>query len=203
MMLEYDRRLKRQEKLGYIQAIDLAADRLAELIDHLLDMSRLDAGLLRVDRQPADIADIIRDAVAEAWLRSPGHKIKVRLSGKLPRLRLDPRRIHEVLDNILDNAIKYCGEGTGIVVGAEAGVGEVLISIADQGPGIPAGDLERVFDRMYRIESRLDPGPGGIGLGLAICKGLVEAHGGRIWAESEVGRGATFYFTLPLSGEKG
>ena len=74
---------------------------------------------------------------------------------------------------------------------------EVQVSVFDQGIGIPAEDLDRVFDRMYRIEQRLTPEAGGVGLGLAICRGLVEAHGGRIWVESEVGKGSTFYFTLP------
>jgi len=111
---------------------------------------------------------------------------------------VDARRIRQVMDNLLDNACKYSEEGTEIMLVAKPAGRQLLISVADQGVGIPAGEVERVFDRMYRIEQRLTPEVSGMGLGLAICKGLVEAHGGRIWMVSEEGKGSKFSFTLPL-----
>ena len=113
-------------------------------------------------------------------------------------MNIDARRIRQVLDNLIDNAIKYSKEATKVVIEARQEGQELLISIADQGVGIPADELTRVFDRMYRIEQRLTPEIGGVGLGLAICKGLVEAHDGRIWVESKLRKGSTFYFTLPI-----
>ena len=120
----------------------------------------------------------------------------------LPTLMADGRRIREVIDNLLENAVKYSPEGTEVKVTVERQPAELLISVTDQGRGIPANELENVFNRMYRLEQRLAKDPGGLGLGLSLCKALVEAHGGRIWAESKLGRGSTFYFTLPVRAKK-
>ena len=147
---------------------------------------------------PTNISKVIKEAAAEAEVRAPHHTIVANLRNRLPTVNMDAKRIRQVVDNILDNAIKYSEEGTKVVVQTQQVGPELLVSIADQGRGIPAEELPSVFDRMYRIEQRLTPEVGGVGLGLAICKGLVEAHGGRIWVESEVGKGSTFYFTLPI-----
>jgi PAS domain S-box-containing protein len=202
MLLEYERRLKRDEKRSYLESIDRATNRLTELIDHLLDMSRLDAGLLRMARASTDINKLLDEAVSEAQLRSPEHRLRAEIKKELPTLNVDDRRIRQVVDNLLDNAIKYSQKGTEVVVRAAVRAQEVEISVTDQGRGIPASELGKVFDRMYRIEQRLAKDPGGLGLGLALCKALVEAHGGRIWLESEVEKGSIFFFTLPLVSKK-
>jgi PAS domain S-box-containing protein len=201
MLLHYDRRLISQEKEEYLRAIDKATDRLTNYVDRLLDMSRLDAGLLKLDRKPTRISKLIGEAVAEGQLRAPGYSIVSHGRNKLPRINIDAKRIREVLDNLIDNAIKYSRNGVEVVVSARRVRQELLISVADQGIGIPSDELERVFDRMYRIEQRLTTEVGGLGLGLAICKGLVEAHGGQIWVESKVGRGSTFHFTIPIENK--
>jgi len=198
MLVDYDRRLRSEEKKEHLQSIDRATDRLTELIDHLLDMSRLEAGLLKLDKQPTNISQLIQEAAAEAKLRAPRHKIETDERQRLPTVEVDARRIRQVLDNIIDNAVKYSDKESEVVVSAQRAGQELLISVADQGIGIPSHELGMVFDRMYRIEQRLTPEMGGIGLGLAICKGLITAHGGRIWVESELGKGSTFRFTLPL-----
>jgi len=202
MLLDYDKRLPRDEKRQHLESIDRATDRLTELIDHLLDMSRLEAGLLRLDVGLTSIEQLIQDAVAEARLRSPGYRLKVKVKGKLPALKMDVRRIRQVLDNLLDNACKYSKKGTEVLVRAQTKAHELEISVTDHGRGIPAADIDRVFDRMYRIEQRLAQDPGGLGLGLALCKALVETHRGRIWLESTEGIGTTVYFTLPLVTEE-
>ncbi len=198
MLLDYDRRLRQDEKEQYLESIDRATDRLTELVEHLLDMSRLEAGMLQMDKQTVSVSKLIKETVVEANLRAPRHAIVLNLTNRLPMMDIDARRIRQVLDNLIDNAFKYSEEGTEIVVSARRMEQELLISVADQGIGIPAEDLERVFDRMYRIEQRLTPEIGGAGLGLAICRGLVMAHDGRIWVESELEKGSTFYFTLPI-----
>lgn len=167
-----------------------------------LDMARLGAGLLRMERRPTSISKLIKEAVDDAQPRAPSHKIILNLRNRLPRVSVDSRRIRQVMDTIIDNAIKYSREGTEVVVSAQRAGRELLISVADKGIGIPPKDLERVFDWMYRIEHRPTVEIGGIGLGVTICKRLVEAHGGRIWVESEMGKGSTFYFTLPLTTEE-
>lgn len=201
LLLDYDERMRHDEKRGYLEFIDRATDRLIELVDHLLDMSRLEAGLLHLQKESFSISGLMNDVVAEAKLRAPAHEIVLKLPKRLPRLGIDVRRIRQVLDNVIDNAIKYSEKGTRVVIEARQMGAELQVSVADQGIGISAEDLGKVFDRMYRVEQRVSPDVKGVGLGLAICKGLVEAHGGRIWAESKVGRGSTFYFTLPLDTE--
>ena len=198
MLLDYDRRLGKEEKEQCLESIDKATDRLTELVDSLLDMSRLEAGLLKLEKQSASVLQLMEEAAAEAKLRASSYKIVTKLRNNLPRMNIDARRIRQVLDNLIDNAIKYSKEATKVVIEARQEGQELLISIADQGVGIPADELTRVFDRMYRIEQRLTPKIGGVGLGLAICKGLVEAHDGRIWVESKLRKGSTFYFTLPI-----
>lgn len=198
LLLDYERRLKRDEKLEYLTSVVKATNRLTDLVDHLLDMSCLEAGLLKLQKRPTSISILFRAAVTEARLRAPGHTIIMDMKERLPKVNIDARRIRQVLDNILDNATKYSGEATTVIVKICIVGTEIIVSTADQGIGIPAEDLNRVFDRMYRVEQRLTAGIRGAGLGLAICKGLVEAHGGRIWVESEQGKGSNFHFTLPI-----
>ena len=203
MLVDYARRLSTEEREEHLVSIDKATDRLTELVDHLLDMSRMDAGLLKLERMSTSISKVIEQAAAEAQLRAPEHNIVVHIRDRLPTVNIDAKRIRQVLDNLIDNACKYSEEGTEVAISARQEGQELVVSVADQGAGIPAEDLERVFDRMYRAEQRLTPKAEGLGLGLglSICKGLVEAHSGRIWVESEPGKGSTFYFALPLGTE--
>ena len=211
MLLDYDRRLKHDEKQEYLGAIDRATDRMTELVDHLLDMSRLDAGLLKLDKTPTNITALLQTTIAEAKLRTPGHKIVLNLPKTALKLNGDGRRIRQVVDNLIENATKYSKAGSTVTVEARSQDSELVISVADQGIGIPRENLGKVFDRMFNLEHRLAQDPGGLGLGLALCKALVEAHGGRIWVESELGKGSVFYFALPQEaiaegeayGEKG
>jgi PAS domain S-box-containing protein len=199
MILDYTSRLSPNEQREYIKAIDSSTDRLAKLVDNLLDTSRMEAGLLKLEKAPIPASQLIRQAWAEARLRDgQNHNIVTKLGKRLPMVDIDVKRIRQVLDNLIDNAIKYSPVGTEVSISARRDGGALLISITDQGPGIPAEELPRIFDRMYRIEQRLSPSVSGIGLGLSICKRLVEAHGGRIWVESEKGKGSTFSFTLPM-----
>jgi len=197
MLLDYDRRLKRNEKQEYLSAIDRATDRMTELVDHLLDMSRLEAGLLKLDKTPTNITALLQTTIAEARLRTPGHKIVLNLPKAVLKLNSDGRRIRQVVDNLINNATKYSKVGSIVTVEAKSQDSELVISVADQGKGIPRENVEKIFDRMFNLEHRLAQDPGGLGLGLALCKALVEAHGGRIWVESELGKGSVFHFALP------
>jgi len=198
MLLTYDRKLKRHEKHEYLMCIDEITDRLTELVNYYLDMSRSEAMMTKLEKKRTSISKIITEVLAEARLRAPGHKIVLQLENRLPMVTIDAKRIHQVFENIIDNAIKYSEKGSTIVIQAQRVKDQLLISVCDQGVGIPEGELERVFNRMYRVEQRVSSGTAGVGLGLAICKGLVEEHGGHIWMESEQGKGTTCSFTLPL-----
>jgi PAS domain S-box-containing protein len=199
MIIDYFSKLGSEEKKDYLKSIDNSTDRLAKLVDNLLDSSRMEAGLLKLEKTSTSISKLLQQAVTEANVRVNHHYIAMRLDKRLPRVNIDAKRIRQVLDNLLENAIKYAPQETEVLLSARRAGQELIISVADQGSGIPADELTRVFDRMYRIEQRLTPGVAGIGLGLSICRWLVEAHGGRIWVESEMGKGSTFHFTLPIA----
>jgi PAS domain S-box-containing protein len=201
LLLMYDRKLKKEQKMESLEAIDRSTDRLAELIDHLLDMSRLDAGLLKLTLLPLNPKDIINSAVTEAKLRSPDFEFIRESTGRLPEITADSKRLRQILDNLLENAVKYSPPNTVITIKTEVKAKELQVSVTDQGRGIPVGEYEKIFERMYRIEQRMQKDPGGLGLGLSLCKALVEGHSGRIWVESTVGKGSTFYFTIPLKHE--
>jgi len=198
LLLDYEDRLGAEEKREYLDSVDRATNRLTELVDHILDMSRLESGLLQLERTPVQISRLAREAVDEARLRAPNHRIRLRIDKRLPKVNADANRIRQVMDNVIDNAVKYSAEGTEISVSAERKVDELVVSVSDQGIGIPAADLDHVFDRMFRVQQGQRPSVEGAGLGLAICRGLVEAHGGHIWMESEEGKGSTCYFALPI-----
>lgn len=202
LLLDYSDRLDSEKQSHSLTCIDNATDNLTELIDHLLDLSRLEAGLFRLDKRPTEFGGLLRDTIAEAKVRYPDNRIEIRLLKDFPAMLVDGRRIRQVVDNLLDNAVKYSQKDTAVTVRAKRGGGELIISVSDQGRGIPAEEIEYIFDRMYRLEERLSENPSGLGLGLSLCKAIVEAHRGRIWAESKVGKGSTFYFALPLDKKK-
>jgi len=173
---------------------------MSALIEHLLEATRLDAKQLQLHTRAEDPERILREAVELTGPLAARKKIALvaEVAGPLPRIRADRERLHQVLSNLLGNAVKFTPEGGKIVAGI-APLGEtVCFSVADSGPGIAEADLEHIFDRFWQARK---PTGLGVGLGLSIAKGLVESHGGRIWARSTPGRGATFSFTIP--GERG
>ncbi|OGO01989.1 MAG: hypothetical protein A2Y90_01145 [Chloroflexi bacterium RBG_13_52_12] len=198
MLLDYDKRLTQLEKREYLETIDKNADRLVELIEQLLEMSRLGAGILSIRKMPVNIIGLCQTIIAEARVRAPDHKYVLDLPRRLPQIDVDDRRIRQVLDNIIDNAVKYSSAGNEIILSIRKNGDKLLFTVTDHGIGIPAKELPHVFDRMFHSARGQKSGVPGAGLGLSICKGLVEAHGGEIWLESEEGAGTRCFFTLPL-----
>jgi signal transduction histidine kinase len=183
--------------IEHLKDIDEETDKLTELISNLLEMSRIEAGMLHIQSHSVDLPKTLQGAVEAARMRLQEHTI--RLKRPVPSMSAygDARRVEQVLANLLDNAAKYSPAETLIEVQAKEKAEEVIISVKDQGRGIAPEHLGRIFDRFYQIGVSPDSGRHGIGLGLAICRGLIEAQKGRIWVESQVGRGSTFYFSLP------
>ena len=173
------------------------ADRLNYMISNLLDMSRIEAGAIRLFRQPSDVSDVIGVALQQLGSRAKNRQIKMNVAPGLPFLLVDFGLIVQTLVNILDNAVKYSSSGSLIEVTGYLANHEVELAIADRGVGIPPQDLEHIFDKFYRVQ-RPNNVPG-IGLGLPICKGFVEAHGGRIWAENRPAGGTLIRLTLPVA----
>jgi two-component system sensor histidine kinase KdpD len=203
-LLTHASKLKKDEQREFLEIIDSEADRLRELIENLLDMSRLEAGVLRIDKDPARLGAVAREVTRKVQLSAPNHTVELVWPAEDPLVNADMRRIYQVVQNLLTNAVKYSPDGGCIILSAHCERRDLVVSVSDQGLGMPAGELDRIFDRFHRVHGESSRVIGGTGLGLAICKGLVDAHGGRIWAESEgEGKGSTFRFTLPLLSEGG
>jgi PAS domain S-box-containing protein len=199
LLLDYEPRLSGKEKREYLETIDGTTDALTNLVSQLLDVSHLKAGIITLKKEPTDILKLLEETIVEARLRSAGHEIVNDLETWLPKVNIDIPRIKQVIQNLIDNACKYSQEGTEIVISTRRSGQKLLVSIADRGIGISEGELERVFDLMYRTEQVSSINKPGLGLGLAICREIVEAHGGQIWVESQLGKGSVFYFSIPIS----
>ncbi len=172
---------------------------LSRLVEDLRALAQAEAGQLRLEREPADLADLLRGVVASFDLQaeSQGQSLDLDLPPGLPAVDADPQRVRQIAANLVSNALRHAPDSGRVTVSARQRPAEVLVSVADDGPGIAPQDLPHVFDRFWRSgKPRVD----GSGLGLAIARELVRAHGGRIWVESQVGRGSIFHFTLPLAG---
>jgi len=201
-LLTYGNKLRREEQREFLSIIDSEADRLRELIENLLDMSRLEAGVLRIDKEPVRLGTLVRELTRKVQLSAPTHTLAIEWPTPDPLVLGDTKRVYQVLQNLLTNSIKYAPDGGRITISACMQRRELQIQVADEGLGMPATELDKIFDRFHRVSGDVSRRIGGTGLGLAICKGLVESHGGRIWAESEgEGLGSTFKFTLPLLQE--
>ena len=176
------------------------ARRLARLTDDLLMLSKMDADRLELELRPLPVEQLVAGCVETAQPRAVEKdlRLSVNLGKKLPDIAGDRRRLTEVLQNLLDNAIQYTPAGGQIMVSAEKRDGEVVFTVSDTGIGIPQADQPRIFERFYRVDVARSREVGGTGLGLSIAKHLMEAHGGRLWVESEVGQGSQFHFSVPI-----
>jgi signal transduction histidine kinase/CheY-like chemotaxis protein len=174
---------------------------LLEMINDVLDLSRFEMVGFTLNREPIPVRRLLEDAVSicEGFFRGRPVRLEADLSQDLPVLDIDPIRIRQVLLNLLNNAQRFTEEGV-VRVGARRQDGEVIVSVSDTGPGIPADELPHLFEEFYQVDRSLHRKHGGAGLGLAICKRFVEAHDGRVWVESEEGVGSTFSFALPIPG---
>jgi two-component system sensor histidine kinase ResE len=182
-----------------LEIVQSSADTLGRLVENLLDAATLEAGGLRLQPEPVRIERIAERLVTRRDGLTADHALRVEAAPGLPPAFADPLRVEQVLTNLLDNAVKYSPDGGRVTVRIEAGLGdaELTISVRDHGLGLDAEQAERVFDRFYRAGDPVGGAPRGVGLGLFLCKRLIEAQGGRIWVESKTRVGSTFRFTLP------
>ena len=184
-----------------LENIRTAARQLNKMVDDLLDVSRIECNRLRLERRPLDLAVFVPEVVERVAELTRDHPVAVEVQRPLSVVHADPSRIEQVLTNLLSNAAKYSPPGRGIAVRVARDEGDngaaVRVSVVDQGAGIPAEEIPALFCRFRRASQAQRQGVPGLGLGLFISKGLIEAHGGRIWVESQVGQGSTFSFLLP------
>ncbi|HSL11515.1 MAG TPA: HAMP domain-containing sensor histidine kinase [Actinomycetota bacterium] len=179
------------------------AERLGRLVEQLLDLSKLESGEVPLHRDHVPVAPIVRQVVSEIEVARAGKAVRIAqdIPPDLPTVDADAERVHQVLFNLVDNALRFVPEGGEVTIAAHRHNGSVEISVADNGVGIPREHLPRLFERFYRADTARARGDGGTGIGLAIARSVVEAHGGSIRAESEPGSGSVFSFDLPASAD--
>jgi two-component system sensor histidine kinase KdpD len=197
-LVETGSRLSSDARGDLLGIICSESERMERLVTNLLDMTRLESGALVVKKEWLPLEEVIGSALSHHSRRLSGRDVKIHLPPNAPMVYVDGILIGQVLANLLDNVIEYTPPNSAVEVSAEPLDGVVDIRVSDRGPGLPAGTESRVFDKFFRI--RPDQSRRGIGLGLAIVRGIVEAHGGHVAAENRPGGGAVFRFSLPLSG---
>ena len=188
-----------------LEVIDEEADRLNRFVEGLIELARIEAGEMQLQRRWGAVDEIVLAALERARPLTRNHRVETEVAPELPLVRVDPRSLAEVVYTLVDNAAKYSPPGSRIRVSANLAGQELQLAVEDEGPGIPAALRERVFDKFFRAmrDGESAAAPSGTGMGLAIARGIVDAHGGRIWIEERNGgRGTRFTFTLPISGEE-
>ena len=199
-LLQEEVQWEQEAQRNFALAIEREADRLDALVENLLDMSRIEAGNLHLKKVWYPLDELAHDVVSKMQPLLGEREVRMAFPNDLPPVELDSVQIEQVITNLLENAIRYTPERSPIEVSFQAREGHLLVSIADRGPGIPFSERERIFDKFYRISRDGDTPdhPRGMGLGLAICQGIINAHEGQIWVQARDGGGAIFCFTLPL-----
>jgi two-component system sensor histidine kinase KdpD len=198
-LLDERSQLNPRDRLELCRSIYREADRLDRLLKNLLDMMRIEAGAVHLNKEWHPLDEIVGAALSRLEERLRSYTVKTGFPPDLPMVQIDGVLLEQVVLNLLENAAKYAPPGSLIELSASAGDREVVVEIADRGQGIPVGEEVRIFDKFYRAKPARE---GGVGLGLTICRGIIEAHGGRIWAENRSGGGAVFRFAIPLSEEQ-
>jgi len=182
----------------FIDQIQVETDALTQMVTELLELSRIESGRLSLDLAPVAPYELLDSASKRMQLQAEraGLRLRVECADDLPKVKIDSQRLEQVLVNLIHNAVKFTHAGGEVILFAESIDGLVRFAVQDTGIGIPEEDVPRIFERFYRVDK--SRAGSGTGLGLSIAKHIVEAHGGRIWAESAEGRGSTFYFTIPV-----
>ena len=184
-----------------LQVMLAQSERLGRLVDQLLELSRLESGDLSLHREEVPLRPLVSEVVSEIEVARSDKAVRLdeEIPEDLPAIFADRERVHQVLFNLLDNAVRFTPAGGHVTVSASRRRDDVDVAVSDTGPGIAPEHLPRLFERFYRVDEARSRDGGGTGIGLAIARSVVEAHGGRIWAESELGRGSVFTFELPVA----
>jgi two-component system, OmpR family, sensor histidine kinase KdpD len=209
--------ISEEEHSQYIKGIDTASDKLVRLLENLRDMTRLEHTDIACD-QNISLTGLVKQVISEMQSQTSRHTLRLHFRAPLPRVRVSPEKIEQVITNLITNAIKYSPDGGAIEVDIRMArtaqecegicpdtlhikVPSYIISVSDTGMGIPEDDLSHIFEKFYRVNNELVRSAPGAGLGLYICRIIVESHGGRIWAANRPGGGSVFSFSLPLDIE--
>ena len=181
-----------------MQKANIQVKRMTDMINGFLNVSRLESGKILIDKRSFQVDELLAEVIEEANLAGSMHRISFEPERPVS-ITADRDRISSVISNLIGNAVKYAPGGTGIEINCVVDNGKVVVSVKDEGPGIKPRDIERIFDRYYRVDADHTKHVAGFGIGLYLSAEIIHLHGGDIWVESESGRGATFYFSLPIA----
>jgi two-component system, OmpR family, sensor histidine kinase KdpD len=195
-LLEPNEQLSANSRRELLRTIYEESDRLTVQVNNLLEMTRLEAGTLKIRKELQPLEETVGAACARLERQLAGRQLSIAMAPDLPMVPADGVLLEQVIFNLLENATKYTPPGSPLEIAARRSESAVLVEVADRGPGLGEDEAERIFEKFYRGQSH--GSAGGAGLGLSICRGIVLAHGGRIWAGNRPGGGAVFSFTLPL-----
>ncbi len=187
-----------EKRREFLRMIEEETDNLETMVTDIMDASLIDIGQLEIELQPVRLPILAEDVAQEMQYHSNHHRFVVDFPDEFPIVDADPRRIRQVLRNILDNAIKYSPDGGLVVIRGEIRPTDVVVSVSDQGVGISPEDLIPLFDKYFRVKAPTGYHVPGTGLGLPVARAIVETHGGRIWAKSRMGEGTTLFFSIPF-----
>jgi PAS domain S-box-containing protein len=189
-----DERASKEDKDELIQEASTSAESLASILDNMLELARYQSGRLKLDKKAIKLTDVAAKAVRRVRQKYDTHEIILDIPDEIPEISFDASRIEQVLYNLVENAVKYSPRGSQVRVFSQPDKKGLVVGVSDRGMGISPEDQHKIFEPFARLQGS---GAKGVGLGLVVCKHLVEAHGGRIWVESLPGKGSTFLFTLP------
>jgi len=197
-LIETDVKWSKQQQMEFLRSADIEVDRLTLLIRDLLDMSRIDSGKLVLNYRSSNVREILDSASSVLLTITKKHTLNIYVSPDLPLIQADKTRMVQVITNLVENAAKFSSVGSAIEIEAVQKENWVIISVEDHGIGMPPDVVANLFNRFYQAEQLVTGKTRGTGLGLSICKGIAEAHGGKIWVESQVNKGSKFSFSIPI-----
>jgi PAS domain S-box-containing protein len=197
-ILSEEERLSKAETHQLLEDAVAESEALSRLLENLLELSRIQAQQLSLYHEPVEIGILIKNVVKKVKRLSAGHQVLVSVPDDISTVNADPLRVERILYNLLENAVKYSPEKSRVRVSVAQKSGYLVVGVSDQGKGLSPLEQAKLFQPFQRLDHAIAAGVKGVGLGLVVCQRLAEAHGGRVWVESKLGRGSTFYFSLPL-----
>jgi signal transduction histidine kinase len=201
-LFHYDKEIPEEKRRVYLGVLNEETDRLTRLINELLDISRIESGRMDIQWRSISVPEVIQRVFDTLRLKANTVNLVKDFPDDFPKITADPDKLEQVFVNLLGNALRYSpADGSIVVTGRQQGDG-IILEVTDQGPGIAFAELEKVFDKFYRLDNEVNRKNPGTGLGLPICRALVNLHGGKIWVESEINQGCHFIITLPLNLDK-